>query len=482
MDRTKNRKGNFLAAFALILALTTGLASACSPKTGATFVTLDREQLTLTVGERAMLSAQTDGFGMKWSSDAEEVATVDDGEVTALSAGEATVTVRVGDVSADCAVTVLPKAPVDPYPVKEGNLCDIYKDHFVIGAAVQSRKLTSDGYGGLMTHFNSISPENNMKWKNVERTKGVCDFNQSGDSADALVAWAKENGVGVRGHCLLWYKSLPTWLHDEFEGAAYSEAVKAAAYGYIGSHIETVMKHFGNDVYVWDVVNEALYDSIDEDKLAASAGAPYGNIWRTDDNMTDADSDWVDWFRVTGGCEYIAYAFRKADEVRTANHLDTELYYNDYGLNNPNKRQACLNLIEMLRTSGAPLDGIGMQAHYKLEDYLADKAGWTENFEASVKAFLEAGVDVQLTELDIRFDGALTDEIEAEQAEMYGKIFEIARKYAKRGSASHGVTGVTLWGVHDGCNEAWGKDKYPLLFGTDRLPKQAYYEVINFTE
>ncbi|MBP5242826.1 MAG: endo-1,4-beta-xylanase, partial [Clostridia bacterium] len=301
------------------------------------------------------------------------------------------------------------------------------------------------------------------------------------DSADALISWAKANGVGVRGHCLLWYKSLPSWLHDEFYGVAYSESVKASAYEYIGNHIETVMEHFGDDVYVWDVVNEALRNYVTAKNLTVTDGAPYGDIWRTNENMSDTSSEWVDWFKVTGGYEYIAYAFKKAAEVRAENHLNVELYYNDYSLNDPNKRQACLNLIQMLKANNAPIDGIGMQAHYKLSDYTANKAGWIKNFEDSVKAFIEAGVDVQITELDIRFDGVLTEQIEAEQAEMYGKIFEVVRKYAKTKGVEHGVTGVTLWGVYDGCNEAWGKDQYPLVFGSDKQPKQAYYAIIKFT-
>ena len=140
------------------------------------------------------------------------------------------------------------------------------------------------------------------------------------------------------------------------------------------------------------------------------------------------------------------------------------------------------NLIKMLKDINAPIDGIGMQAHYKLDDYTADRAGWIKNFEASVKAFVDAGVDVQITELDIRWDGELTEQRESDQAEMYGKIFEVARKYAKTQGKAHGITGVTVWGVYDGCNGAWGTDKYPLVFDTDKQPKQAYYEIINFRE
>lgn len=563
MKIQKTLKIKVFAILLLVLYTVLCFSFACFTRKEATYVNLDKSEVTLCVGESVILSVETDGFGIKWSSDAVHVATVDDGEITALGEGEATIKVSVGKVKAYCEVTVIKQSteagatyiklsyteatlyegdvltvtaqtdgtkniewksdapeiatvnngvitavaagkanieastesvkanclitvvkkeenPNPEPPVKQGDICDIYSDYFVIGAAVQTGKLTGGGYGELINHFNSITPENNMKWKNIEKSEGVYNFNQSGDSSDKMINWAKSNGAGVRGHCLLWYKSLPEWLHDKFDGVVYSENVKNSAYSYIDKHIETVMKHFGDDVYVWDVVNEALFNSVNEDNLSVSAGNPYGDIWRTKDNMNATESDWVDWFKVTGGYEYIARAFKKADEVRKANNLNVELYYNDYALNNPYKRQACLNLIKMLRDNNAPIDGIGMQAHYKLAEYTANRVEWIKNFENSVKAFIDAGLDVQITELDIRFDGALTLQTEADQAEMYGKIFEVCRKYAKKGNVEHGITGVTLWGVYDGCNQAWGADKYPLIFGTDKLPKKAYYEIINF--
>lgn len=451
-------------------------AMACV-ESGATYVILNVTEATIYVGDTLTLTAQTDKTDAEivWTSDATHVAKVNGGEVTAVAVGEATVKARCGKARAYCEITVVNR-PV----VKSGYLYDVYSDYFVMGAAVQSSKLTSGSYGELISHYNSITAENNMKWKNVEKSKGVYNFNQSGDSADKLIAWAKQNGVGVRGHTLLWYKSLPTWLHDEFDGKAYSTSLRESALSYINEHVEKTMEHFGDDVYVWDVCNEALFNTISDSDLVISKQQPYGNIWRTNDNMNNSSSDWVDWYKVCGSYDYIAQAFKKAGEVRSKNSLSVELYYNDYGLNDPYKRQACLNLVQMLRDNGAPIDGVGMQAHYKLSDYVANKAEWLKNFEDSVKAFVSVGLDVQITELDVRNDGALTEQEEQNQAEMYGEIFKICRKYAKTDGVQHGVTGVTTWGVYDGCNGAYSTETYPLVFGTDKLPKKAYYEIINF--
>ena len=133
-----------------------------------------------------------------------------------------------------------------------------------------------------------------------------------------------------------------------------------------------------------------------------------------------------------------------------------------------------------------------MQAHYKLSDYLADKDGFMREFENSIVAFTELGVDVQITELDIRvyankdepqrFDKLPLD-VETAQAEMFGRIFEICRKYASPHRVGTGkVTGITTWGVADANNaqnSAMHKE-YPLLFSIESTPKKAYYSIIDF--
>jgi endo-1,4-beta-xylanase len=146
----------------------------------------------------------------------------------------------------------------------------------------------------------------------------------------------------------------------------------------------------------------------------------------------------------------------------------------------------------MLQKDGIAIDGVGMQAHYRLPAYTADKETFMQNFEDSVKAFTELGVNVQITELDISIyesstsvsasDG-LTTEDEYAQAEMYGKIFEICRKYSTPWKTGAGVVNcVTTWGIADdssSLNSSSRKD-YPLLFDRDHKPKRAYYEVSTF--
>lgn len=254
-------------------------------------------------------------------------------------------------------------------------------------------------------------------------------------------------------------------------------------------HIQTVMNHFKGDVYVWDVCNEALKNTVSASQLNN------GDIWRTGASESVSGDGTLDWYKLCG-TDYIKEAFKTADSVRTSLGLtadDMKLYYNDYNLNDPNKSAACVQLVKMLQQEGIAIDGVGMQAHYRLSGYAADKTKWLNNFENAIKEYTKLGIDVQITELDIRvyakdsdteiYDGKLSEETEALQAEMYGKIFEICRKYAKPWTSGAGcVTGVTTWGVAD-TNNAWNTDshaEYPLMFSSEMVPKKAYYSVIDF--
>lgn len=355
-------------------------------------------------------------------------------------------------------------------------LKDKYASYFPIGAAVTPGALSN--FSALMDNFNSVTPENDMKWKYLQPEED----RYSWDNADKIIEWAKRSNAGVRGHCLVWYKSLPSWLKPKIKD-------KDSALGYIDGHIEEVMKHFGTGaakdvIYAWDVCNEALRNTVSASQLAS------GDIWRTGPSEVSGASD-VDWYAICG-TDYIKQAFKKADEMRKALGLDNvKLYYNDYNLNTPSKRAACVRLVQLLQKEGIAIDGVGMQAHYRMSGYEGREESFLAEFEKSVKAFTELGIDVQITELDIRLyssdteaEKEITAAMLAKQGEMYGKIFEICRKYYVPHTAGAGrVTGVTTWGVADTQNNPWNTaahKEYPLIFDINKLPKRAFEEIMNF--
>ncbi len=359
-----------------------------------------------------------------------------------------------------------------PAVLQSHYLRDIYEDYFSVGAAVLSGNYARYDEAGLMAHFSSITAENEMKWRFLEPAEG--DF--SYEAADELVSWAEEHDTAVRGHCLVWYKSLPAWLAEK-------EMDREEALAVLDRHITEVMTHFGDSVYVWDVVNEALHNSVTAAQLAS------GDIWRT--GQEASGDGCVDWYGLCG-VDFIKEAFRTAARVRDELGLDVKLFYNDYSLNNPNKRMAAVKLVETLRADGIPIDGIGMQAHYRLPSYTADPEGFMKNFEDSVKTFTDLGLEVQITELDLcvyasndtpqAFD-ALPLDVEIAQAEMYADLFSVCRKYADPKREGKGaVTNITTWGVAD--DHTWATNsahrEYPLIFARDYSEKRAYTEIIDF--
>ena len=341
-------------------------------------------------------------------------------------------------------------------------LCDVYSDYFPIGTCC--KKSIIESYGDILNHFNSVTPEYEMKWGIMEPgEKGEYNYAE----ADNIVNWARQNDKIVRGHPLIWYQNVPSWFEEE---ATDKERVLEL----IDERIENTMTHFGDDViYCWDVVNEALVDDPTEEQLAS------GEFYRSRENDPDRFGDGhttkrYDFYGVCGR-DYIWRSFSTADEVcREYGYDDMQLFYNDWFMHIPNKRDACVQMVKDMQADGVRIDGIGMQGHYWLSDYKEDKDAFVKNIEDAIKAYTGLGLDVHLTELEVIVGKSLFGK-EKEQAELYGKIFDICRKYStpwKEGAGT--VTSVTLRGAVD------TSEKKNYIFKSNHRPKKAYYEITDF--
>ncbi len=319
------------------------------------------------------------------------------------------------------------------------SLKEVYKDYFTIGAAVSHLNIYH--YENLLKkHFNSLTPENQMKWEVIHPKPYVYDFGP----ADEIVDFAMKNGMKVRGHTLVWHNQTPGWVY-----AGTKDEILAR----LKEHIKEVVGHYKGKVYAWDVVNEALSDNPNEFLRRAP------------------------WYDICGE-EVIEKAFIWAHEVDP----DAKLFYNDYNLEDPIKREKAYKLVKKLKDKGVPIHGIGIQGHWTL--------AWPtpKMLEDSIKRFAELGVEVQVTEFDIsiyydrnennNFKVPPEDRLER-QAQHYKEAFEILRKY--KGI----VTGVTFWGVAD--DYTWlyfwpvrGREDYPLLFDKNHNPKKAFWEIVKF--
>jgi endo-1,4-beta-xylanase len=378
--------------------------------------------------------------------------------------------------AADGAPALAPGAPAAPEaPSAQGtpslssapagpSLKNKYAEHFTIGAAVDRTAI--DTHAALLKqHFNSVTAENEMKFESVEPTEGVFDHT----AGDRLVAFAREYGMKVRGHTLVWHRQTPDWVFVDAAGAPASREVLLAR---LKKHIDNVVGHYKGSVYAWDVVNEAILDN-----------GKFRTNQETDPNQRSR------WHGILG-TDYIAKAF----EYAHAADPEAKLYYNDYRLYVPAKRQAIHEMLKGLLASGVPVHGVGLQAHLAIAPSSdPTNHGYHQTVaeeEAAIELFASLGLDVQITELDLSLYvpgvkytpdqyytlETFTPELKAKQAERYAAFFELFRKHADV------ISNVTFWGIAD--DNTWlsefdsGRKDFPLLFDVNHAPKPAFDRVM----
>lgn len=335
------------------------------------------------------------------------------------------------------------------------SLKEAFKNDFFIGAALDSLQILEQAPGAnalILQQFNAITPENAMKAENIHPRWDQYDFLL----ADKIVAYGKKHHLIVNGHTLIWHNQLPEYMHHMQE----QDSVKQ----FFIHHIQTLAARYDGKVYSWDVVNEALNED----------GSMRNTI-----------------FLKSLGKDYVTEAFRLAQKA--APH--TELYYNDYNIEQLAKRAGAIALIKKIQAAGVRIDGVGIQGHWQ-----AGKVPFRE-IDESIDQFAALGIKVMITELDIEvlprdFSGAdinlkmkddaslnpyvkgLPDSVQQQQANDYEALFRLFLKHKDQ------IARVTFWGVDDG--QSWlnnwpvpGRTNYPLLFDRNDKPKPAFYKVID---
>lgn len=324
---------------------------------------------------------------------------------------------------------------------------DVYKNHFVMGAALnQSQVYNPDSQAMTLVkqQFNSITPENLLKWENVHPEPDSFNF----QPADRYVQFGETHDMFIVGHTLIWHNQTPDWVFTDQQGEPLNRSDLLER---MENHISVVAGKYKGKINGWDVVNEAFED--------------------------DGSYRETNWYNIIGE-DYIEHAFKFANAADSA----AQLYYNDYNLWKPEKREAVIALVKDLQSKDIKIDAVGMQAHLGLENPTA------EAVEASIQAFSKLGVDVMITELDINvtrnliendieFEGELPDSLQQKLASRYADLFNIFRRHSDK------ISRVTFWGVNDG--QSWlnyrddsDRENYPLLFDRQNKPKPAFYSVI----
>jgi endo-1,4-beta-xylanase len=217
------------------------------------------------------------------------------------------------------------KAPAD-------NLKDAFSELFYIGTAMNAPQIRGENAIALEVikkQFNSIVAENVMKSGEIQRVEGEFDFTL----ADQFVNFGVENNMHIVGHTLIWHSQAPDWFFVDENGNDVSPEVLTER---MKTHISTVVGRYKGKVHGWDVVNECIVDD---------------GSWRNSK-----------FYQILGE-DFVKLAFQFAAEADP----DAELYYNDYSMALPGRRQGVINMVKNLQQQGVKIDGIGMQGHLGLD-------------------------------------------------------------------------------------------------------------------
>jgi len=329
------------------------------------------------------------------------------------------------------------------------SLKDSYKNYFMIGVAVNQRNITDAEQSAIVKkEFNSITAENDMKPISVHPEDGKWTW----ERADKIADFCRQNGIKLRGHCLMWHSQMCDWMfYDKNKKLVKKEVLFAR----MKEHIQTVMKRYKDVVYCWDVFNEAIVD---------------GRFARQPLREST-------FYKICGNDEYIRKAFEFAREA-DPNAL---LFYNDYNECDPAKRDRIYNMVKEMKAAGVPIDGIGMQGHYNI--YGPSE----EDMEAALQKYSEIVDHIHVTELDIRVNQEMggqlqfsrnegvniTNDMKLLQEAQYSTFFRVLRNHKDK------VDCVTFWNLSD--RDSWlGANNYPLPFDRDYRPKNLYRVLRDF--
>ena len=332
-----------------------------------------------------------------------------------------------------------------------------------VGTCINYSQLTNQSVlNHVKSQYNSITLENEMKpdsllggYANkisVSQAKSMGyyipdNYKESTvpkinfDTVDKVMKICYENGIGMRAHTLVWHSQTPQWFFKNEYSASNGYVSQSVMDARMEFYIKTVMNHvyssrYGSCVYAWDVVNEYLH--------ATNSG----------------------WEAVYGKCgnrpAFVKRAFQYAYDCLDYYGLSgkVSLFYNDF--NTYMEVNDVITMINYINSDKKLCNGVGMQSHvgttFPSVDY----------YTQALKAFVNAGFEVQITELDTSSKSI------SDQANYVYQLMKNVNSVKKSGG---NISGITLWGISD--DVSWiSASEYPLLFSSLNVPKDSYYKFI----
>lgn len=331
-------------------------------------------------------------------------------------------------------------------------LKDAFQNCFYIGAAVSDAQISGKNEKAsalIKSQFNSITPENCMKWDTIHPQPNIYNFEQ----ADRFVEFGQKNNMFIVGHILIDIDQVPDWVFQDAQG---KKVDRQTLLDRMHEHITSVVSRYKGRVNAWHVVNEAV----------GRDGELLNSKWR----------------QIIGD-DYILKAFECAHKADP----NVELYYNGQDILTNPAIDSIIRLASDIEKSSR-IDGIGIQAHWSLVHPSA------EQVEQGIIRLAHSGLKMMITEMDITvlprnnngkdlnpYPDGLPKKLQRKLADRYAELFSIFCKH------SFSIDRVNLWGLDDG--QSWlnywpvnGRTDYPLLFDRDLQPKPAYFAVIKTAE
>ncbi|MCL2560291.1 MAG: endo-1,4-beta-xylanase [Turicibacter sp.] len=337
-----------------------------------------------------------------------------------------------------------------------------FADKFMFGNIISPQDFDDhEALAMMIHHYNAVTAENAVNPFYISTNRKELDFTQS----DKIVNWANQNEIAMIGHTLIGHSQSTNWLNSDTDG---NPLTRVEALANMEWFIKAYVGRYKGKMHSWDVVNEAIRDDAEfsgdwRNHLRSDSSTPeVANPFVTWSENLTGDSNWylafengADKQNEESGSDYIFYAYKFARLYDP----QAKLYYNDYNEESPVKREVIAQMVEEINLQwridsdydgSLLIEGIGMQGHYHGYTNLAQ-------VRESLERFIATGVDISITELDVRFStpnealNSLSVGLEEKQARFYKRLFTIYNEF------SENIERITLWGVNDKRNwHSWG--------------------------
>ncbi|OJJ01777.1 hypothetical protein ASPVEDRAFT_41361 [Aspergillus versicolor CBS 583.65] len=290
------------------------------------------------------------------------------------------------------------------------------KDILIGSGAINPTYLNDSQFAAVLSEqFDSLSPENEMKWAFLNPTIGHYNW----DTLDRLVDFAEANNMVVKGHGLISGCCNPDYVLNITDPTTLRATMTA--------HFNAIMHRYHGKMDRWDVVTEAI---------------------KTKGGGLDPKNDF---YKVLGP-GFVGEAFH----IARAADPTAKLFINENLVEAlPEKRQDLYELVSGLVADGVPIDGVALQMH------VTEVAPIPGVLTDMVNSYRALGLETTIAELDVHTLNATL------QADIYGAVM--------REALDAGITDISFWGFTDKHGYTWIPGAKPLMFDESYKPKGAFY-------